>query len=96
MNEISDKNLISLLNALSLVEKLEEKNEIILGMEGFFLEENQIVPDMDMIADFSEISSSAKTDQEKSRDSILATRRVLNIWLDEIKGDRSIEFVLKK
>lgn len=50
-------------NALKMVERYEAEGALILGIEGFYLLGDAIIPEMDAIADYSELCF--ENDREK-------------------------------
>lgn len=92
---MTENRLIPIQDCRLFIKIVQERGQIILGMEGFTAIDGKILPDMEMIADFSSIGQSDKADEEKSHDSIRAAERIIDVWLAEKKGDRSIDFVIK-
>lgn len=55
---------------LEFVKKCKEESFLIIGIEGFILEENKTIPRMDMIADFSNLTSVVDWDIAVERSSL--------------------------
>ena len=88
----SDDQLIPIDEAQAFIDKCQSRKMVILGMDAFRKLGDEIEPDMDMIADFSELSNKPLSKDDRSRESIAAARRILGIW-QQSGEDRVIEFV---
>lgn len=69
----ANTELIAIEDAERFVHALERHGLIILGFDGFFLDDPYIIPDMDMIADFSSLYREADAAQR----SVAAAIRIL-------------------
>jgi len=81
-------------DALTLVNAFERSGTLILGLEGFVVDERGHWPQGDMLADFSELCAELRPARERVRRSAAAARRVLWRWLHERPGT-FIVFVLE-
>jgi hypothetical protein len=84
-----DVALFSVSDGLVLMDYCEKSGIAVLGVEGFRLKEGSRVPDMDCIADFSELA--AVSGAEFQERSIFAMKGFLSSMPEE---DLFLEFVL--
>lgn len=77
--------LISFHDIPAFLEAVSEAGFVIIGIEGFILVEHAIRPDMNAIADFSELTDSARSVEEAQR------------FFDEISHSKKhFDFVLRE
>jgi hypothetical protein len=80
--------LVSLIDFGALVEACERTNVLILGIEGFYTAGANITPDMDFIADYSQLISLSWP--QAVQQSAVSAR----LFLDEIPKDSKMLFAL--
>jgi hypothetical protein len=78
--------LIQLQECEKIVEECKASNLLILGIEAFLLPEGKVIPDTDLIADFSELAS------KQSDIACLEAAHSAKIYFDKLKGRTNLWF----
>jgi hypothetical protein len=84
IHKIDSMELIASMDMQRFLKIARKKNATLLGLEGFLLFEDKIIPDMGAIADFSEVIDNGKMENYSSALQFLLLLKNKNLFFDVV------------